>query len=134
MTKQQDTQEKSLADCLQVFQEQDKPFLYNKTFRDDDGFTAHMLADWSVESMKDGAYYIINVSAHEDDQPSNATDDEIYESEAFQKAITYVQEAIQQGLEHVQGNGNYERHDRDVSGYDGVEAGFTVIYNFKNMN
>jgi hypothetical protein len=114
------------------FKEENKPFNFHVSVTDEDGFTASILLDFSIEDYETGAYYVGYVSSYKQEQP---TDDgeEIRMSSAFCDAM----QILEAGARVVDDRGHYgmrpEFLTSDTPNGDLVEASYTIVYNEDNL-
>lgn len=96
---------------------------------DQDGYKVIILVDFSIEDYETGSYYMGNVMASRDDQPSNDAED-IATSNAFLEAEDIVVNAAVRGLTDMSRyDARWDPHEDE----EHVDASIAIMFNESNM-
>jgi hypothetical protein len=117
---------------FEKFKGENKPFNFQVTVKDANGFTASILLDFSIEDYQNNAYYVGYVSAYKHKQPTD-DEEEIRMSSAFCDAM----EILEAGARVVDERGHYgmrpEFITSDTPNGELFEASYTIVYNEDNL-
>lgn len=118
--------EDRIRDMFRDFKENNESFTFDALVVDPEGYRAVVLVDFGIEDYEEDAYYVGNVSARFEENPTDSHE-ELAQSEAFYTA----QQIIDEGASVVgDRRGTYDMMETE----DGLEANRPIMFNPDNMS